>query len=190
MLEEAVDLIDGELGEYVFGAIDQVIKDYVSGLAWIGKYDSLEKKRTLALLFGVQIRRLSLLGMHVIGLMKIIPMKTGGFQRYFLHEQDEQVFGSPLIQKTANANKRTWRAFAIQMNQDFPAIAEAGFLFEVDEGTWFLPWKLDATLTSEKYCIDAIEEALGPVKEALQKIENNAHSSFEKVVHAAREQFR
>lgn len=74
------------------------------------------------------------------------------------------------------------------MNQDHPKIELAGFQFEPSEGTWFLPWKLDAKLLAENYVSDSIEDALGPVREALEKIEA-IHPLFVKIVEAAQQQF-
>lgn len=74
------------------------------------------------------------------------------------------------------------------MNQEHPDIELAGFQFEAADGTWFLPWKLDAKLLAENYVSDSIEDALGPVQEALKTIET-IHPVFEKIVEAAQQQF-
>jgi hypothetical protein len=192
MLEEAKRLLEGEVTEKVFNALDQAVKAWVeSRNDWQGVFNCYEDQQY----FGIKDWLYS------------AGSPEEGFFAWFAFDHNDldsewwltSVLGSRnsiigfrfFIERSrlpATPGKKAWKSFASQMNQDNPKIELAGFQFEPSEGTWFLPWKLDAKLLAENYVSDSIEDALDPVREALKKIEV-IHPTFVKIVEAAQQQF-
>jgi len=75
--------------------------------------------------------------------------------------------------------KNMWKKF-LQEHDLSEKIRELGFI-QLNDGTWFLPWKLDANLLADAYLSDTLVDALQPLALALEKIKE-AHPLFEKVI--------
>lgn len=189
MLEEANSLLEEELNESIFSTIDKLIKDWSDEAGWVGDYNFSEGDTWFGpsqWQLGGDIDDGSRLASYwwsnsdTDNWWLTMLLAAGAGRAGFRFEVDRA--------QLPRTGKRSWRAFAIQKNQEFSEIEKAGFQFEADEGTWFLPWKLDAKLLAENYVSDSIEDALGPVREALKKIED-IHPTFLKIVEAAQQQF-
>lgn len=75
--------------------------------------------------------------------------------------------------------KNMWKKF-LQEHDLSEKIRELGFI-QLNDGTWFLPWKLDANLLADAYLSDTLVDALQPLALSLEKIKV-AHPLFEKVI--------
>jgi hypothetical protein len=97
-------------------------------------------------------------------------------------------FRFSVVRSLLNVRIGAWRTFASEKNQECPEIEKRGFQFEPREGTWFLPWQINADLLAETYVSDAIEDALGPLKEALERI-HVVYPIFVELVESAQQHF-
>lgn len=189
MLEEAKTLLDGEVTESIFEAIDQLIKNWSDETGWVGDYNFYERvtwfgPRQWQLGKDIESSRLASFwwdSCEVDDHWWLTMLLAAGTGRAGFRFQADRA-------QLPRAGKKVWKAFASQMNQEHPDIELAGFQFEAADGTWFLPWKLDAKTLAENYVSDSIEDALGPVQEALKTIKA-IHPVFEKIVEAALQQF-
>lgn len=194
MIEEANRLLQGDLSQKVFGAIDQTIQSWVEaleGLEWVGSFDFWNGR--WGTYFGPEQWRAG---------DEEAEHWIASFDLGAIGDNDEEEWLTALLaacqqrigfrfsvdRSLLNVGIRAWRAFASEKNQEYPEIEQAGFQFEPRKGTWFLPWQINADLLAESYVNDAIEDALGPLKEALEQIEF-VYPAFVNLVESAQENF-
>lgn len=184
MLEEAKRLLEGEVSRKVFAAIDQLVEAWVEEKGWSGYFNLFEDEQY----FGAR---------EWIREAKSGEAYVAWFALAHNDTEEEWWLTSVLGSRSSlagfrfhidpNKGRRVWKIFASQKNQEYPEIEEAGFQFEPVDGTWFLPWKLDARQLAENYARDSIARALDPVRDALHKIEA-LQPVFVKLVDAAQQQ--
>lgn len=110
-------------------------------------------------------------------LESLVGERGGHFEFIFMINRKE-IPGSP--------KKREFEQFCAKTSNDYPQIKKSGFIFRDSE--WHLEWKLDINKLAECYEQEVIEDALAPLKDALNKIKI-AHPEFKKIVDLARSQF-
>jgi len=189
MLEEAYDLMNGELSETVYIALGELIHDWANERDWSGSFDSYESDTWFAPAQwkSQEDGKESWIAKYWWGdqnpdenwpLSTLLAAKTGrdGF-RFYLEWKSLQ-----------NPNKRIWKAFANRMNSEYKELEITGFQFEPEEGTWFLPWKLDAEQLAKDYVDESFANAFTPLKQALGQL-SSAHNIFVKVVDLALQEF-
>lgn len=187
MLDDAAKLIE-EITQNISESVDRIIEEWAKNKGWSGEF-SWWNSQTLLCPDNWKLgdreseERLAWYSWegenddddywHLTGLTALRTGRTG-----FRFKVDASQF--------AGTNRQGWKKYCGEQLRELPELARSGFKY--DAGSWFLPWQLDATVLAEVYANDAIEDALGPVEEALQKIED-AHPFFEKLIEAARERF-
>lgn len=188
MLEEAMELVNDELSGTVFASIDEIISRWCRDMGWEGAFAFLEDD----LYFGPAEWRVG------------AGDEEDWTAYYFLSSdgpEDEayltQLLGarqgrmrlefSVAYKDVLDMKKTQWRTLASAQNERHPEIEKAGFQYDAKECTWFTPWKIDAKLLAEAYARDAIEDALQPLGEALDRIKS-VHAVFTEVVNAAKRQ--
>lgn len=189
-LDEANRLLNGEVTENIFRAINQTVKAWAEGKNWAGSFDFMKDDDLHFEPEEWQYRN----------------QKTSKFIAKYsfdcLQDEYDEVWVTALLaagntrvcfrfeivgNQLRDINKKSWKAFANQMYQENPEIGKAGFQPETD-GTWVLPWKIDAKSLAENYITDTIADALGPVKEALERIDA-VHPTFVKIIAAAQQKY-
>lgn len=88
------------------------------------------------------------------------------------------------FKKFGYQTKNMWKKY-LQEHELSEKIRQSGFI-QLNDGTWFLPWKLDANALADAYLTDTIVDALQPLYEALEKIQY-VHPLFEKVLEDAKQ---
>ncbi|WP_295588480.1 hypothetical protein [uncultured Lamprocystis sp.] len=191
MLEDAMRLLNGELSESVFSAIDRTIEAWAAGMEWDGCFEFWTEDSGTS--FGP--------GQWQTG-------EQRDWIAYFsidvIDDDDEEWLTALLAARQSriifkfcfdraqlpNATRRALNHFVRQINRkpEYAGIERAGFRFDRAEGSWHLPWTIDAKLLAETYVNDTIEDALEPVRKALEKI-NDVYPLFARIVESAREQF-
>ncbi len=190
MLEEANRLLQGELSKNVFAAIDKTIQTWAKKMDWDGAFEFWTEKDFY---FGPkQWQPSSEQSEDWIGWFSIDavnPDKEEWLTTLLAARQGEIGFKFTVDYVLfPNVGKRAWRAFASQQNHEHPEIEKAGFQFDPREGSWFLPWKIDAKRLAQAYVDDAIEDALGPLREALERIKD-VDPTLATLVESAQHQF-
>ncbi|MBS0349491.1 MAG: hypothetical protein JSR69_23840 [Proteobacteria bacterium] len=191
-IEEAVKLIEHEICKNLFSAVDKVIERWAVDLKWKGVFDFWGEKST------------TYFTSPQWGSDNSLDEWTAKFELDAINPDDEKYWLTYALGAHAGrtgfrfsidrrhlsgaTRQRPWRAFTLQENQAFPEIEKAGFQFEPSDGTWFLPWTIDAKSLAENYVNDAIQNSLDPIREALKTIEIT-YPIFEKIVVAAQQQF-
>ncbi|MBV5273159.1 MAG: hypothetical protein JZU52_05805 [Lamprocystis purpurea] len=194
MIEEANRLLQGDLSEKVFGAIDQTIQswmDDLEGLEWVGSFDFWNSR--WGTYFGPeQWKTGDEEAEHWIASFDLGAIGDDDGEEWLtalLAARRQRIgFRFSVDRSLLNVKIKAWRTFASEKNQECPEIEQGGFQFEPREGTWFLPWQINADLLAETYVNDAIEDALDPLKEALERI-HVVYPIFVELVESAQQHF-
>ena len=191
MLEEAIALVNGEVSEKIFQAIDFVIKDWVKENGCDGCFNWFEAETY----FGALDWKIGSEA-EASWIAWFVMDRRGTLDDEFnltscLGVRDTQIGFRFTINygNLAKIKKYDWRKFTDQMNLEYPEIENIGFQYEPKEdGTWFLPWRLDGKLLAECYRQDTIEDAMEPIKEALENLKVSL-PLFDKIIEKAQIKF-
>lgn len=190
MLEDAVKLIDEELSEQVFRAIDKTISHWVRTIGWDGQFKFWSSDsgtyfgpRQWKLGAGERQDEQWIACFEIDGddpddeywLTLLLAARQGRIGFTFSVNYADHL----------SIRKAEWKNFARARNRRHPELEAAGFSYDPKSGTWFLPWQIDPKVLAEAYANDAIEDAFGPLTEALKRIET-ASAVFLELVEAAR----
>lgn len=104
---------------------------------------------------------------------------------FFENDLDIAVFNFDLERKSfENGNKKEWKLFTAAMNDKYTVLEQLGFKFN-PEGNWYLPiTALNQKEVADNYVSDTLEDALTPIKDALNILEQ-AHPIFKEIVQHA-----
>jgi len=191
MLEDAIALVEGEVSEKVFNAIDATIKEWADSMGWEGEYNFYNEKDTS---FGHPAWKILSEEESWLAWFSIQGKHTDAPDNYwltvFLGARSSRIGLQFHLEykRLGNAGRVAWRKFAERFNQSHPKIEQAGFEFEATDGTWMLPWQLDRKKLAESYLNDAIEDALEPLQTALERVKT-IYPIFAELVDSAQREF-
>lgn len=198
LLEQANNLILGELGKYFFGAVDQVIKVNAIEIdeTIIGLYDLYNNQiwfiseKWKKEMFDFENKK-TWNDMYAWYELDTENDENGLSNFYISHffnnELNRIVFRFSLSRNSFNKiSAKYWKAFISQMNQTYPQIEKLGFKFNDEaDGNWYIPIvSLDQKSVAENYVNEILEDALTPITDALD-ILKQAHPYFDKIVQTA-----
>ncbi len=205
LLEQTVTLINGELSEIFFNAVNDLIKETVETFEgeWKGVYDFYEDTLVFApqqwqarqsddFKYQTYFARYELNSESNI--MKEKEGNNWWLSNFLDSPNDNMVFSiypwyASFGKSFTKAGAKTWKAFAAESNQKYPQIEQAGFKFQAKDGSWYIPIAgLDATVVAENYTNNTLRDALTPISDALEKLKE-AHPYFAKIVQEAIEKF-
>jgi hypothetical protein len=189
MLEDAMKLANGELGEIVFAAIDEKISRWRRDMGWEGESALWTDESSY---FGPAEWRVGSGDEEAWTATYYISWDDPDGESYLTlllgARQGRMGLEFAVEYKDVLEMKKTqWRKLAHAHNEQHPDIEGAGFQYDAKEGAWFLPWKIDAQHLAEAYANDAIEDALQPLGEALDRIKS-VHAAFMELVDAVQRQ--
>ena len=200
LLEQADKLINGELGEKFFKAVDVVIKQSVESFneEMIAEYNFYENETWFLPVewktdpFDIEDAKTwkKLYAFYELDNEgKMDEVNNWWLTNFFVNDIDRMTFTFALWRNGFNkTSPRDWKEFVAKMNQDYQQIEQLGFKLN-PEGAWYIPIaSLDAQDVIKNYENDTLEDALTPITEALEKLKQ-AHQYFDKIVQAAIEKF-
>lgn len=196
LLEQARNLLEGELSEKFLNAVDTVIKQSVDNFDEdiIAEYNFYEGE-TWFLPAKWQKAPFkpedSKTWKYVCAFYELA--NEGGnddvnhwwLSVFFKNDLDRMTFNFVLWKNGFNkASTKDWKEFVAKINQDYPQIEQLGFKFN-PEGNWYLPIaSLDKQAVIENYERDTLDDALTPITDALNTLKQ-AHPYFDQIVQAA-----
>lgn len=196
LLEQARNLLEGELSEKFLNAVDTVIKQSVDNFDEdiIAEYNFYEDE-TWFLPAKWQKAPFkpedSKTWKYVCAFYELA--NEGGnddvnhwwLSVFFKNDLDRMTFNFVLWKNGFNkASIKDWKEFVAKINQDYPQIEQLGFKFN-PEGNWYLPIaSLDKQAVIENYERDTLDDALTPITDALNTLKQ-AHPYFDQIVQAA-----
>lgn len=196
LLEQARNLLEGELSEKFLNAVDTVIKQSVDNFDEdiIAEYNFYEDE-TWFLPAKWQKAPFkpedSKTWKYVCAFYELA--NEGGnddvnhwwLSVFFKNDLDRMTFNFVLWKNGFNkASTKDWKEFVAKINQDYPQIEQLGFKFN-PEGNWYLPIaSLDKQEVIENYERDTLDDALTPITDALNTLKQ-AHPYFDQIVQAA-----
>ena len=196
LLEQARNLLESELSEKFLNAVDTVIKQSVDNFDEdiIAEYNFYEDETWF---LPVKWQKApfkpddSKTWKYVCAFYELAneggndDMNHWWLSIFFKNDLDRMTFNFVLWKNGFNkASTKDWKEFVAKINQDYPQIEQLGFKFN-PEGNWYLPIaSLDKQAVIENYERDTIEDALTPISDALDILEQ-AHPYFDKIVQAA-----
>ncbi|MDF0605632.1 hypothetical protein HZU77_008205 [Neisseriaceae bacterium TC5R-5] len=191
MLEEARNLLEGEVEKKVFAAIDELIQQWVDKQEWQGRYDFYRAATYFASVEWIKGTEADWLAWYSLEGKENNRAKEDHWCLTTALAVGVQKIGFRFETKYGDVkgtNKTRWKDFIIGQNKKYTQIQEIGFQFEDEEGTWFLPWQLDVKLLASCYRDDNIPAALTPVTQALACLKQ-AHPHFLEIVNAVQQEF-
>lgn len=195
LLEQAKALIEGEVGETFFKAVDVVIQQSVDNfnedmIAECNYYENetwfLSTKWQKEPFKPTDHKTWK----YVCAFYELT--NEGGeeengwaLSNCFENDVDRMIFNFALWKNGFNkASAKDWKEFVVKMNQEYPQIEQLGFKFN-PEGNWYLPIaSLDKQAVIVNYERGTLEDALTPITEALDTLKQ-AHPYFDQIVQAA-----
>lgn len=201
LLEQANKLIDEILSEEIFDEIDQIIQNEVEKFEteMIGIYD-FNDSETWFLSSRWKIESFELENSKTWNNLYAFYELTNKGQNdhtnnwcmsnLFVNDIDQMVLCFSFWKNGFNkASGNDWKRFAQEMNKNYPQLEQLGFKFSVNNQTWYIPINyLDQKLVVENYMNETLEDALTPIKEALEKLKL-AHPTFNQIVQNAINKF-
>ena len=88
--------------------------------------------------------------------------------------------------KIGNPKASDWKKFG-QAHPLYNELSKRGFI-QINNGNWFIPFKLDPNILAEAYATDTIGDALLPIADVLDKIQK-AHPLFEQLLSDAEKKY-
>ncbi|OAL88383.1 hypothetical protein [Acinetobacter terrae] len=194
LLEKANNLINEVLSEELSNEIDQIIQNEVENFETeiIGIYDFTDSD-TWFLSTQWKIEPFELENSKTHNNLYAFYQFTNEernkhtnnwwMSNLFENETDQMVLCFSFWKNGFNkASGNDWKRFALEMNQNYPILEQLGFKFNVNNQTWYMPINyLDQKLVVENYMNETLEDALTPIKEALEKLKL-AHPTFNQIV--------
>ena len=198
LIEQVKNLLEGELAEKFFNAVDAIIKQSVDSFdeKMIAGYNFTEEADTWFFLskwkageaetpYSTQDWK------NVYALYRLQPEEANDeTNNYYLtdfleNDVDRMVFNFEIWKHNINKmSAKEWKEFVAKINQDYPQLEQLGFKFN-PEGNWYLPIaSLDKQAVIKNYENDTLEDALTPITEALEKVKQ-VHPYFDQIVQAA-----
>lgn len=200
-LGQAKILLEGEVTEKLFVALDTIVQEHIDGLKeWSGVFDL---NQSTSLKFAPETWRakqgddFNFKNFYARYYLDAESSVTSGdsnewWLSTFLKNDIERVIFSfyPCFDNfKEKVNKTKWSKFANDQNQLVPQIVEAGFKFNTSNGCWYLIVEgIEPKTFIEGYENNDLVEALTPITDALKVIEKT-HDHFDKIVQAAILQF-
>ncbi|MGO3918525.1 hypothetical protein [Acinetobacter venetianus] len=198
LIEQVKNLLEGELGEKFFNAVDAVIKQSVDSFdeRMIAGYNFNEEVDTWFFSPKWKVGESNapqsnqewknVYALYRLWNEGVNDEKNNYYLTDFLeNDVDRMVFKFEIWRY--NINKiptKDWKEFVAKINQDYPQLEQLGFKFN-PEGNWYLPIvSLDKQAVIENYERDTLEDALTPISDALDIIKQ-AHPYFDQIVQAA-----
>ena len=199
MLEEAIALLEGELSEDFFAEVDKFVKHKIEEFEgeWRGEYAFLTESLSFAP-ENWQLQQMDTFkakNTWAVYQLWNQPVSEDSSAElnwlciFFSNPNQYAIFRFEL--KPANFVNRTQKAlkaFTSNQNEIYPEIERLGFKFLPKESAWMLPIaSLDQKQVAECYVEDNLADALTPIIDALDKLQQ-AHPYFEKIVAAAKDE--
>ena len=198
LIEQMRNLLEGELGEKFFNAVDAVIKQSVESFdeKMIAGYNFCEEADTWFFSPKWKVGEArnpqsaqewkNVYALYRLSNESANDEENNYYLTDFLENDVDRMFFNFEIWKH-NINKmsaKEWKEFVAKINQDYPQLEQLGFKFN-PEGNWYLPIaSLDKQAVIKNYENDTLEDALTPITEALEKVKQ-VHPYFDQIVQAA-----
>jgi hypothetical protein len=187
MLEDAMALANGDLGEEVFAEIDRVIGHWADARGWKGKFSFWDDDETS--FWATEWVRTGERGEEWIA----------WFQLDAVDPDEEETWLTALLgarrvrigfafHVDLGAGKLAWKRFAREFHQAHPEIEKSGFEYNDKYGNWFLPFKVEAKALAEAYANDALDDAMEPLRDALERA-GSVFPVFAELVEAGKRKF-
>ncbi|KAA8732822.1 hypothetical protein F4V57_09700 [Acinetobacter qingfengensis] len=197
LLEQANNLLNGELSEKIFNAVDNLIEEFVENFnddSLIGSYDfhenetwflsskwknedfDFEDSKTWKNLYAFY---------ELTNEGENDETNNWWLTNFFINDNDRMILNFALWKNGFNKTfAKEWKEFVIAMNKQYPQIEQLGFKFN-PEGNWYLLiTSLDKQTVIYNYEHNTLEDALTPITDALDKLKQ-AHPYFDEIVQAA-----
>ena len=199
-LEEAKKLLEGELTEKLFDAVDNKIKKIVESFdeKWNGKFNfnddgiqfSPESWRSTN---GDNFKFQHYYAYYYLSCKSEAIDEDGTewwFTTFLKNNVDQMAFYFTLGKDNfLKCNQRDLKKFTDEINITHPEIENLGFKYNSKSTSWFLIIDgIDPQLFIENYENDTLEDVLEPFEIALKKLQQ-AHLYFDAIVQAAKLKF-
>jgi hypothetical protein len=195
VFEEASKLLSHEIERDIFAEIDRLVKDWASDHDWCGKFDWWKDQLSLAPREWVISEKDYEVQAH--------------FEFWMRHSDDEgetdksdywyltrlcgagindlgfKWYEIPAYLGT-QGNRIRWKAFVRTRALPFEKL---GFQFEEERGRFYMPVRLDQGRLAQAYEKGGIEDALTPVRDALDKLQRSV-GAFTGLIKDARREFK
>lgn len=190
-IQEAHLLLTGELSEQVFRVVDETIESWAKKNDWRGTFSFLDDDDG-TFFYPSEWQVIADEADGVVASFALASLNADDDREEWLTRllgagEERVCFWFSVEYGDLRFKKKQWKTFAGEQNEQRPEIANAGFQFNATEGTWSLPWKIDAKALADGWGNDTMEDAMEPLRVALERIKS-VSSSFDEVVKAAREQ--
>ncbi|SUU23947.1 hypothetical protein [Acinetobacter haemolyticus] len=197
MLEQAKELMDGEVGEKFLTSVDQKVKKYIDSIGWVGIYNFCEtndlwflpdtwKEKTLDINDSKKTE--GLYAKYELWVRHDGELANEWWLSSFLPNNRETMvfnFWIDFDKFKVKPNKKERKLFTLNYHLNDVNIEKSGFKYNQDEGFWYLPISgLDPEEVIKNYESDTLEDSLTPITDALAKLKY-AHQYFDKIVQAA-----
>lgn len=200
-LEQAKKLLEGEITENLHNAVDTKIRDYIEGFdnQWSGIFNFYEDNNiqfapeSWRAKEGNDFKHQHFYARYFLGCEsdEVGGEGTAWWLSTFLkNDVDHMVFNFyPWRENYLKCTVKDWRTFANEKNLVYKDIEQNGFKYNAKEGSWYLIIEgIDPKAFLENYESDDLDDALEPIKVALEKIKI-VHPYFDEIVKAAKEKF-
>jgi hypothetical protein len=190
VIEQAYNLIDNELSNEVFYAVEKIIEENLSDewekelpcrekQAWSGEPSWLSlrvwREDSDSWLARFYVREGTAEAENDLWDLTSLCGQGHGELGFRWYKDD----GLPM-------QKKAWKTFAAQQNVKFPQLKELNFSFEEKNGTWFIPLSVDSNELANAYAEEETERVLEPaIKECLVRIQK-AVPIFSAIISEAR----
>ncbi|WP_058553363.1 hypothetical protein [Thiohalocapsa sp. ML1] len=185
MLEDAMALANGELGEEVFAEIDRVICHWADARGWKGKFSFWDDETSLWATEWVRIGEGEEQWIAWFELDAEDPDEDTWLTRLLGARRGRIGFA---FHADLGAGKPAWKRFAREFHQAHPEIEKSGFEYNDKDGSWFLPFKVQAKALAEAYANDALDDAMEPLRDALERV-GSVYPTFAELVEAGKRKF-
>jgi hypothetical protein len=186
MLEDAMALANGELGEEVFAEIDRVIGHWADARGWKGKFSFWDDETSL---WATEWVRTGERGQEWIAWFQLAaedPNEEETWLTLLLGARRGRI-GFRFFEKLG-AGRAAWKKNASTFHQAHPEIEKSGFEYNDKNGSWFLPFKVEAKALAEAYANDALDDVMEPLRDALERV-GSVFPIFAELVEAGKRKF-
>jgi hypothetical protein len=194
MLEDINKVYMDKIGPDIFKELDRLIEDILKDNIWIGAaniwddddlwftstswktIDNNDEYKASYLFKFVKDGKITDTEDYLFDLSPLLGI--GATQAGFCFEVEREYIGNP--------KASDWKKFC-QGHSLYNELSKIGFI-QINNGNWFMPFKLNPDLLSEAYVTDTIVEALSPIVAVLNKIQE-AHPLFEQLLADAEKKY-
>jgi len=89
-------------------------------------------------------------------------------------------------QRCLGLDKKKWKLFADKKNRECPKLEKIGFVYNADEGTWFLPIRIDVDKLAEAWQNEELDDYLSGVVDGCMHLIIKAMPVFDSILKEAK----